>query len=53
LREQTLALVMGLLGPLLPRRWRINPAPRIAQALLESAIQQPAGVRIVTSERLA
>jgi uncharacterized protein YbjT (DUF2867 family) len=44
--------LLRVLGPVLPRRWRINPAPRIAQALLEAAITAAPGVHVVTSEHL-
>lgn len=44
--------VLRVLGPVLPRRWRINPAPRIAGALLEAAIRAAPGVHVVTSEQL-
>lgn len=45
--------VLRVLGPVLPARWRINPAPRIAAALLESAIRAVPGVHVVTSAQLA
>lgn len=45
--------VLRVLGPVLPRRWRINPAPRIAQALLEAALAGAPGVHVVSSEQLA
>jgi len=44
--------LLRLLGPVLPARWRINPAPRIALALLEAAIAAAPGVQVVTSEQL-
>ncbi|MFJ1299137.1 NAD-dependent dehydratase [Pseudomonadota bacterium AL_CKDN230030165-1A_HGKHYDSX7] len=44
--------VLGLLGPLLPRRYRINPADRIAAALLEAAIAARPGVHVIGSEDL-
>lgn len=44
--------VLRVLGPVLPARWRINPAPRIASALLEAAIAAAPGVRVVASDRL-
>lgn len=44
--------LLRVLGPVLPRRWRTNPAPRIAAALLEAAIRTAPGVHVVTSERL-
>ncbi|WP_409026508.1 NAD-dependent dehydratase [Janthinobacterium sp. SUN098] len=45
--------LLRVLGPVLPRRWRINPAPRIAAALLEAALAAAPGVHIVGSEQLA
>ena len=45
--------LLRVLGPVLPRRWRINPAPRIASALLEAAMAAAPGVHIVSSEQLA
>ena len=50
--EAVLALVLGALAPVLPRRWRINPAENIAQALLDAAVASAPGVHIVTSDRL-
>lgn len=43
---------LQLLGPLLPKRWRINPAERIAQALLASARTRVGGVHVVSSSAL-
>ncbi|MDN2697088.1 NAD-dependent dehydratase [Janthinobacterium sp. SUN073] len=45
--------LLRVLGPALPARWRINPAPRIAQALLEAALAGAPGVHVVSSEQLA
>ena len=45
--------LLRVLGPALPRRWRINPAARIAGALLEAALAAAPGVHIVGSEQLA
>lgn len=45
--------LLRVLGPVLPRRWRINPAPRIAAALLEAALAAAPGVHVVGSEQLA
>ena len=50
--EAALAFVLGALAPVLPARWRINPAERIAQALLEAALAARPGVHIVTSDKL-
>ena len=51
--ERTAAVVLGMLGPLLPRRYRINPAARIAAALVDSALRPRAGCQVIGSERLA
>lgn len=53
LGEKIGALVLTVLGPLLPRAWRINPAEKIAQALLEAAIERKPGVHVVSSDRLS
>ena len=45
--------ILRVLGPVLPRRWRINPAPRIASALLEAALAGAPGVHVVGPEQLA
>ena len=50
--ERVAQLAAGLAGPLLPRRWRLNPAERIAQALIEAALQPKPGVHLITSEQL-
>ena len=50
---ETLAThVLRTLHPLLPRKWRINPAERIADALLDAALDPPAGVHVVASDAL-
>lgn len=50
--ERIAQRALGILGPILPARWRLNPAEKIAQVLLESAIRAHPGVHIVTSEAL-
>ncbi len=45
-------VVLKTLGPVLPKAWRINPAPVIARALLEKAIAAKPGVHIVSSADL-
>jgi uncharacterized protein YbjT (DUF2867 family) len=45
-------MVLGALEPVLPRRYRINPAPNIARALLEAALAGRPGVQIVPSSEL-
>lgn len=44
--------VLGVLGPLLPRAWRINPAPVIARALVEAALAPQPGEHVVPSRAL-
>lgn len=44
--------IVGLLGPLLPRRFRINPPGRIARALLEAAVRGEPGRHLITSDAL-
>ncbi|AFQ48624.1 NAD(P)H-binding protein [Burkholderia cepacia] len=51
--ERLLALALSVAGPLLPPKWRVNPAPRIARALLDAAIDARPGVHLVASDRLA
>lgn len=50
--ELAMTLVLKLLGPVLPRRWRINPAGQIARALIEATLQPEPGIHVVTSDRL-
>jgi uncharacterized protein YbjT (DUF2867 family) len=52
LGERVSGIVLELLGPVLPRRWRINPAPRIAHALIKAALQARPGLHIVSSDQL-
>ena len=52
-RGEAFALkVLGVLGPVLPRRWRINPAPVIAAALVQAALEPPPGEHGVPSSAL-
>jgi uncharacterized protein YbjT (DUF2867 family) len=51
--EGTMLRVLGLLEPLLPRGWRINPAANIAQALLTAALEPRPGVSVVSAAQLA
>jgi len=50
--EHLASLVLGVLGPVLPRAWRINPAELIAAALVEAALAPRPGVNIVRSAEL-
>ena len=50
--EQVASLALGLLNPILPRRLRINPAERIAHALVDAAVTACSGIHIVGSAEL-
>ncbi|RKU02128.1 NAD-dependent dehydratase [Burkholderia sp. Nafp2/4-1b] len=51
--ERLLVLALSAAGSLLPLKWRVNPAPRIARALLDAALDARPGVHVIGSERLA
>lgn len=44
--------LLGAIGPLLPRRYRVVPAERVAATLLRMALDAEPGVRIVESEEI-
>lgn len=46
-------LALRVLAPLLPRRYRISPATRVARALLEAALAAPPGVHVIAAESFA
>jgi uncharacterized protein YbjT (DUF2867 family) len=50
--EHAAARVLGALAPVLPKAWRINPAGRIADALVEAALAPQPGVRVIGSAQL-
>ena len=50
--EQVASLALGLLKPILPRRLRINPAERIAHALVDAAVTARSGIHLVSSAEL-
>jgi uncharacterized protein YbjT (DUF2867 family) len=50
--ERAALVLLGVLGPVLPRAWRINPAARIAAAMIEAAIAGRPGTHVVTSAEL-
>jgi uncharacterized protein YbjT (DUF2867 family) len=52
LGERVMGAVLGALGGVLPKRWRVNPSEAIARELLEAALSAPAGVHVVPSERM-
>lgn len=50
--ERLMMAVLAVLAPLIPRKWRINPAPAIARALLEAAIAAKPGRHVIASDQL-
>jgi uncharacterized protein YbjT (DUF2867 family) len=50
--EVVSGLVLGLLAPVLPPRFRINPAARIAGAMVDAAIAAAPGEHIIESAAL-
>jgi uncharacterized protein YbjT (DUF2867 family) len=50
--EAVATAILGALAPILPARYRINPAPRIAAALLDAAAAGITGRHVVPSEAL-
>lgn len=51
--ERAAAIVLGALGPVLPKRWRISPAARIADALVDHVLAAAPGCSIVEAGALA
>lgn len=51
--ERAALILLGILGPVLPRAWRINPARRIAAAMIEAAIAARPGTHVLGSAELA
>ncbi|MFK0382712.1 NAD-dependent dehydratase [Agrobacterium sp. NPDC090273] len=51
--ERAMTVVLKALGPLLPKKWRINPADKIARAILDAALRPVGGVYIVSASQLA
>lgn len=52
LGEWIASVLLEAIGPILPRRLRINPAANIARALLDAAIDGPPGVHVVDAADL-
>ena len=50
--EQLGMQVLGVIGPLLPRRYRMVPAESVATALLHRALERAPGVHAIESEAL-
>ncbi len=53
LGERAVELVLKATGPLLPRKWRVNPARNIAVAMMAAAVEGKVGTRVVESDQLA
>ena len=51
--ERVASVVLAVLAPLLPRRYRISPATAIANALIDAAMDGAPGIHVVEAERLA
>ncbi len=51
-REERAARLLRALGPVVPRRWRINPAQKIAARMLEAALEARHGTHVVRSTEL-
>lgn len=52
LGEQAAMQLLQLIGPLLPKAWRVNPSSRIAQVLLEAAVDGKPGTQVITSSQM-
>jgi uncharacterized protein YbjT (DUF2867 family) len=50
--ERTAECLLKVLGPILPKRWRVNPGHQIAQALLTAAIEAQPSTRVIASDAL-
>lgn len=51
--ERVSEAILRVLGPVLPRGWRISPAANIAAALIEAAVAAPPGRHIISAAALA
>lgn len=50
--ERAAISAVRALGPLLPRRFRLNPAENIARSLLQAAVRAEPGIHVVSSDAL-
>jgi uncharacterized protein YbjT (DUF2867 family) len=50
--ERVMLAALGALGSLVPKRWRVNPAPTIARAMLDAAVRAEPGLHVIPSDRL-
>ena len=51
--EAAASVVLRVLGPVLPRRWRISPATRIAAALVDATLAPHPGRHVIGAASLA
>lgn len=51
--ERVSDVILTVLGPVLPRQWRISPAANIAAALIEAALEARPGRHVVSAAALA
>lgn len=51
--ERVSDAILTVLGPVLPRQWRISPAENIAEALMEASVNAAQGCRIINAANLA
>jgi uncharacterized protein YbjT (DUF2867 family) len=51
--ERVSEAILRVLGPVLPRGWRISPAANIAATLIEAAVAAPPGRHIISAAALA
>ena len=51
--ERVSEAILRLLGPVLPRGWRISPAENIASALIEAAVARNPGRHVIAAAELA
>jgi uncharacterized protein YbjT (DUF2867 family) len=50
--ERVTLAVLGALGSLVPKRWRMNPATTIARAMLDAAVRAEPGLHVIGSDQL-
>lgn len=50
--ERLLVSALNVARPVLPAKWRVNPASRIARAMLDAAIDARPGVQVIASNQL-
>lgn len=50
--EAVAVKLLGLLAPIVPRRYRVVPAARVARTLLDAVLNAPEGVTVIESEQM-